>query len=194
MSSVVWDDDVCHKRKSSYEEYKKEVQERERRYQEIIRETLEKYHSMIDKAKLKQQIRAGVMQVLKEAMKREIPHFDLSESIRNAIKEPFYQHGVKSIFVSIFTNYHFDEELISAINKLTLSIVSVARGHFKDTVDLMALILLEIPEDDKKMDEILYEEVKLAEVSIEYDAEIRKQYNKYPLKVLRIYDVDVIIY
>ena len=177
----------------SYRSFGEEMEEKERKYREIIRETLEKYHSMIDKAKLKQQIETDVMQVMKEAMKREIPHFDLSESIRDAIKEPFYKNGVESIFVSIFTNYHFDEELISAINKLTLSIISVARGHFKDTVDLMALIPLEIPEDEK-MDEILFEEVKLAKVSVEYDAEIRKQYNKYPLKVLRIYDVNATLY
>jgi hypothetical protein len=47
MSSVVWDNDVFYRRRNSdwSKSFKEEMREKERRYREIIRESLEKHNT-----------------------------------------------------------------------------------------------------------------------------------------------------
>jgi hypothetical protein len=179
--------------------FDEEMREKERRYREKIRRKLEKYNSMIDKAKVKEQIRADVLKVLKEAMNQEIPDHKLSNRVRSAVWKYFGVFEEKWIFDDIFIHYHYDERSNMAIKKLDEGAATVVRGTYKDRVEVEARITLEILADSgfgasTLMDEDISERVKLAEVVLEYTADIRKQDNKYLVKVLHLYDVDVIVY
>jgi len=180
--------------------YKEEIRERERRYREKIRRKLETYARMIDKPKVKEQIRADVMNVLKEAMNQEIPDHKLAGKIKAAVRKYFDELEKRWIFDKVFTYYSYDEKFDRAIKELDEGRASVVRGTFRDTVEVEGKITLEIPADNAMftastlMDDAVYELVELAEVVLEYTADIRKQGDKYLVKVLHVYDVNAIVY
>jgi hypothetical protein len=178
--------------------YKEEIRERERRYREKIRRKLEKYNSMIDKAKVKQQIKADIMQVLKEAMNQEIPEHVLRNRIISKIREPFDIFEKKWIFDNVFISRYYNERFYNTLDELDKG-ANVARGTFKLTVKVEAKIDLETLADSgfgasTLMDETIYELVTLAEITVEFTADVRKQGDKYLVKVLHVYDVDVMLY
>jgi hypothetical protein len=178
--------------------FDEETRERERRYREKIRRKLEKYNSMIDKAKVKQQIKADIMQVLKEAMNQEIPEHVLRNRIIHEIIKHFDIFEKKWVFDNVFISRYYNDRFYDALDELEKG-ANVARGTFKFTVQVEAKIDLETLADSgfgasTLMDETIYELVTLAEVTTEFTADIRKQSDKYLVKVLHAYDVDVMLY
>jgi hypothetical protein len=174
-----------------------EAREKEQRYREKIRRKLEKYNSMIDKAKVKQQIKADIMQVLKEAMNQEIPEHVLRNRVRSAVWRSFSIFEERGIFDDVFIDYHRDDKFYRTIDELEKGSATAAIRALKDEVVVRARIVLETMDMWYVMStgiETLDEYVELAKIKIDYDAEIKKQNDKYFVKILRIYDVDAIVY
>jgi hypothetical protein len=180
--------------------FEEEMREKERRYREKVRKRLEMYNSMIDKPKVKEQIRADVMNVLKEAMKQEIPEHKLTEKIKSAIENHYIKFKEYLIFHGIYIDYYFDEKVVKAIDDLRKGVATTVAGVYEEEVEVRGKIILEIPADNcfmcasTLMDDDIYEKVKLAKVNLRYAAEFKKQDNKYLVKVLQIHDVNVILY
>ena len=102
------------------DDFKREMREKERKYREKVREALRIYNGMIDKVKVKEQVRADVIQVLKEAMNQEIPDYVLWDRVRYAARKHF---DIFEAFNSIVDHQGYEESVACEPHNPQLSIL-----------------------------------------------------------------------